>query len=151
MRGMPHTDSALWKFFRLTRISQISRFSFDGGKSHGGSTVCGFWAHTDSTDLTEKIREIRAIRVRFSYHKLFPVDGGEEVAVCHGGEDGHDGVDEDEQMVADAVAEIEGEGADHGVDHKQKRGDASHPHEWAHHRGAEGFHQCNHCHSHHQR
>ena len=24
--------------------------SFDGGKSHGGSTVCGFlWAHTDST------------------------------------------------------------------------------------------------------
>ena len=52
MRGKPHTDSALWKFFRLTRISQISRFSFDGGKSHGGSTVCGFWAHTDLTDPT---------------------------------------------------------------------------------------------------
>ena len=79
------------------------------------------------------------------------MDGGEEAAVCHGGEDGHDGVDEDEQVVADAVAEIEGEGADHGVDHKQKLGDASHPHEWAHHRGAEGFHQRNHCHSHHQR
>lgn len=68
---MPHTDSALWKFFRLTRISQISRFSFDGGKSHGGSTVCGFWAHTDSTDLTEKIREIRAIRVRFPATNYF--------------------------------------------------------------------------------
>lgn len=53
-------------------------------------------------------------------NRLFPVDGGEEVAVCHGGEDGHDGVDEDEQVVADAVAEIEGEGAYHGVDHKQK-------------------------------
>lgn len=51
-------------------------------------------------------------------NRLFPVDGGEEAAVCHGGEDGHDGVDEDEQVVADAVAEIEGEGADHGVDHK---------------------------------
>ena len=25
MRGKPHTDSALWKFFRLTRISQISQ------------------------------------------------------------------------------------------------------------------------------
>ena len=55
-------------------------------------------------------------------NRLFPADGGEEVAVCHCGEDGHDGVDEDEQVVADAVAEIEGEGADHGVDHKQKRG-----------------------------
>ncbi|MDY5609245.1 MAG: hypothetical protein SPF44_08260, partial [Sodaliphilus sp.] len=30
--------------------------SFDGGKSHGGSTVCGFlWAHTDSTRFNKKI------------------------------------------------------------------------------------------------
>ena len=30
--------------------------SFDGGKSHGGSTVCGFlWAHTDSARFNKKI------------------------------------------------------------------------------------------------
>ena len=30
--------------------------SFDGGKSHGGSTVCGFlWAHTDSERFNKKI------------------------------------------------------------------------------------------------
>ncbi|MDY5563032.1 MAG: hypothetical protein SPF68_08430, partial [Sodaliphilus sp.] len=30
--------------------------SFDGGKSHGGSTVCGFlWAHADSTRFNKKM------------------------------------------------------------------------------------------------
>ena len=37
-------------FLGLTQIAQISQAFFVGGKSHGGSTVCGFlWTHTDST------------------------------------------------------------------------------------------------------
>ena len=33
-----------------TDRTDLTGFSFVGGKSHGGSTVCGFlWAHTDST------------------------------------------------------------------------------------------------------
>ena len=33
-----------------------STLSFVGGKSHGGSTVCGFlWTHTDSTRFNKKI------------------------------------------------------------------------------------------------
>ena len=33
-----------------TDLTDLTGFSFVGGKSHGGSTVCGFlWTHTDST------------------------------------------------------------------------------------------------------
>ena len=40
-------------FLGFTQIAQISQGFFVGGKSHGGSMVCGFlWAHTDLTDLT---------------------------------------------------------------------------------------------------
>ena len=40
-------------FLGLTQIAQISQGFFVGGKSHGGSMVCGFlWAHTDLTDPT---------------------------------------------------------------------------------------------------
>ena len=85
MGGKSHGGSTLVCFLGLTQIAQISQgfplwvgnltealrfvgvcgahtdltdptLSFVGGKSHGGSTVCGFlWTHTDSTRFNKKI------------------------------------------------------------------------------------------------
>ena len=39
-----------------TDRTDLTGFSFVGGKSHGGSTVCGFlWTHTDFARFNEKI------------------------------------------------------------------------------------------------
>ena len=101
----------------LTQIQQIQRKYLFGGfvqfvVSHSHANWWLIFSH--------KFSQISHKSESCVKNRLFPADGGEEAAVCHGGEDGHDGVDEDEQVVADAVAEIEGEGADHGVGHKQK-------------------------------
>ena len=39
--ALPHTD-----------LTDLTGFSFVGGKSHGGSAPLFPWAHTDRTDLT---------------------------------------------------------------------------------------------------